>query len=1359
MLDTRRSMPAVLDRHIDSEEQDAFGHRHYAHALRSLIENEDHRTPFSIGLLGGWGTGKSSIKELYTRALADDTSTAGGRYPRSQRFKSITFNAWRFGGKEQDIKRALLRHVFLELGGDESKLHDDLYRNVTHTENVTKSFGQLTKQHLVSWAAPVPAFAIVVVTYLLLVAAGLKWLPLTGGLIQSLFIAAVTGVYTYLIKAMKPTAVTPFNTITRVHLPNASAEQYEELLLQQLRKFKATKSNAIPYERLVIFVDDLDRLSAEEMVLGLDAVRTFMEIPSDKLPENLGMVFVISCDEGKVADALSRRRGNPEQPGSIFNSNDARRYLDRIFQFRLEIPPPPRNDMRQFALSKLKSFKDLEEDIADKGASLEQLVDRMIHVNVTDPRNALQIINAFTQTWWLAKQREREAIGSDRPGGLHEGAVSKYPVALGALSAARVSFPGFYQDLQAEPQLLARLTNLMVRQTSLMDEPVDSLHVLKRYVIQEEQSDKPSVTDGCRDLRQFLASLVGIRWPESLQSLLLLSEDSVTRQYGPHATRIYGYLVSGDTQGFLEALSPRASEELSDQEVRLVHNMLSELHRTEDTLKFNAMRVIADIIDRLPVRTKDLVMGFLCNDIVTSEQLRSMLGVEKIGRIVEAANPVDQQQIAAILIKELLTLGAVCTMSSPSGQVSNVHESTEMVANAARITLSVMNKHGLPPAAKDALMKWLPVREHIRMNAGVIKVDFAHLQLWVDEFETSLLPEIGADYINELIAELHQSEEDAHDEPEQFQGWDLPILATRINTVWDQLAAEGNESRQILWAQVTSLSTMAAPEMVDCVIRALQRYVPYSTDEQIVECLARFSVRVCDYKILPIDHKSAIRLLIDLGAERKALFVEEHLERYAQLAIALSAEEGEVEEAAEILRTFVIPDQDAMGIVLDSWVNESLGRIPSACRNLLFEAYESLAVDDQVSLVGQLNLLIERKDLDEVDEALYTDAAIHIPEHCWSDKHLRPHLDRLVTSAPGSLVNWKSLRHLMPGFSRVFINATPTTVGPALQKLFSAAKSHTEAFDTLHSYFRGKWPTVEQLPHGYAPQTLFTEAKNLATSTPGAVRRCTLASMHSMLTEGVVAASLQVQLIEAACAVWHFRAAEAVDFLSSGGVSLSIGQLAQLADSVDFKKEEQVAMLQRAWSALISELPTGEYVDAGKAVLHKGPLGNLNELDLAFTTWCRALQIEAFDNIKSMLTESGATDEQRKRLFGHIVHYVRDEKEFDELKALTLQLLKLQDSPLTWGAVNNLRYTISKRFATYDEKLEFARILLRELPNAASDTAKNHMAVWARDLGSDSLLKEIAPENISESDIDIIRSAFGTSRQMSGLFRRWKNRN
>lgn len=56
---------------------------------------------------------------------------------------------------------------------------------------------------------------------------------------------------------------------------------------------------------------------------------------------------------------------------------------------------------------------------------LATIIDRMIHVGVQDPRNALQIVNAFAHARWLARKREAEGLGTNRAGGLHEGAVTK----------------------------------------------------------------------------------------------------------------------------------------------------------------------------------------------------------------------------------------------------------------------------------------------------------------------------------------------------------------------------------------------------------------------------------------------------------------------------------------------------------------------------------------------------------------------------------------------------------------------------------------------------------------------------------------------------------------------------------------------------------------------------------------------------------------------------------------------------------------------------------------------------------------------------------------------------------------------
>ena len=78
----------------------------------------------------------------------------------------------------------------------------------------------------------------------------------------------------------------------------------------------------------------------------------------------------------RVADALSKRRGYAELPAAVSNVQDARRYLDRIFQFRLEIPPFPKRDMRSFVLSLLTTeFSALQTDLHQRGIDELELVD------------------------------------------------------------------------------------------------------------------------------------------------------------------------------------------------------------------------------------------------------------------------------------------------------------------------------------------------------------------------------------------------------------------------------------------------------------------------------------------------------------------------------------------------------------------------------------------------------------------------------------------------------------------------------------------------------------------------------------------------------------------------------------------------------------------------------------------------------------------------------------------------------------------------------------------------------------------------------------------------------------------------
>ncbi|WP_292415011.1 P-loop NTPase fold protein [Mesorhizobium sp.] len=329
-----QNMHSVLDRELSDFSQDAFGHRHFSNALRNLIEGP-HRPPFSIGLLGSWGTGKSTIKQLYLTSLEADSTGPNGKR-RKNRFHPITFNAWRYGGDE-DIKRALLLHVFIALGGDEVELRRSLYQQVSESGQNRRNLGEWLKEAMLQNAASATLFVLLMAATM-----GIIWLASYGlGLTNqwglSVVLSVGAAVAAFLAKNVvdiRLKSPTLFNSQSVVTFPATSAEEYERLLIKQVKKFRSGAQGR-PCERLVVFVDDLDRLSATEMVSGLDAVRTFLELPLAEGAEDFGVVFIISCDEDRVADALSRGRGrvNPELPGSVFTRSDARRYLDRLFQF------------------------------------------------------------------------------------------------------------------------------------------------------------------------------------------------------------------------------------------------------------------------------------------------------------------------------------------------------------------------------------------------------------------------------------------------------------------------------------------------------------------------------------------------------------------------------------------------------------------------------------------------------------------------------------------------------------------------------------------------------------------------------------------------------------------------------------------------------------------------------------------------------------------------------------------------------------------------------------------------------------------------------------------------------------------
>ena len=251
-------MPSVLDRELSDNTEDAFGHQQYADALKDLIESSSNEPPFSIGLLGPWGTGKSTIKEFYRRGLERDKSGPPGQR-RSDRVHAITFNAWRFGG-EQDLKRSLLREAFRQLGGDEAALRRELFEQVNKVVHKKRRFrdwfGEAFGQILGSAGVFMLIFLVTLIAFFLLVHfTGLKdQYTFIAIIVASVVAAGWLGKHVVDLRVRAPALYLPQ---TSVSFPATSAEEYETLLTEQIETFR--KNDGAKCERLVIFVDDLAR--------------------------------------------------------------------------------------------------------------------------------------------------------------------------------------------------------------------------------------------------------------------------------------------------------------------------------------------------------------------------------------------------------------------------------------------------------------------------------------------------------------------------------------------------------------------------------------------------------------------------------------------------------------------------------------------------------------------------------------------------------------------------------------------------------------------------------------------------------------------------------------------------------------------------------------------------------------------------------------------------------------------------------------------------------------------------------------------------------------------------------------------
>lgn len=410
----------VDDRELAAVEDDRLAHAGIVDQLAALTTTVT--PPANVALYGPWGSGKSGIANL----LKSKIDGRGG-------VRFVRFDAFKYA--DVPLRRNFISAVANELGCKQSKYHGDLYSGRTKTE--IKVPPTTVLKLLGVFAALLFGLAIILAVVVSAVAFGQSHIGVNtdfGVEFKSLSKQVVLAglLPATLLAALIALASKTFSIDRSLAKPD-SDEQFEGIFKNLVSDAKA--------KRLVVFVDELDRCSASEVVTTLDTIRTFLGIDR--------CIFIVAADQNVLEEALTRaaKQETPADDANPYYSTGSA-YLDKVFQYQLSLPPLLTQGVSKYATSLVENRKGLWAEI-----NREYVLSVLIPTHVTSPRRVKHLLNTFALTYRLAEERHKAGLLAEIP--------CTHAASIARLVCLRVEFPLFARHLEVDANLPALVLQLM----------------------------------------------------------------------------------------------------------------------------------------------------------------------------------------------------------------------------------------------------------------------------------------------------------------------------------------------------------------------------------------------------------------------------------------------------------------------------------------------------------------------------------------------------------------------------------------------------------------------------------------------------------------------------------------------------------------------------------------------------------------------------------------------------------------------------------------------------------------------------------------------------------------------------------
>lgn len=268
--------------HDNETEIDLLGFEYLVDSLE-LVLRETQLLPVTVGVMGDWGSGKSSLMTM-----------AGLRLKETAGFVVVPFSPWKFEGYD-DVKTALMAAVLDALTIRAQADEDRWARTKGHLAGLAEDLRTLSR--LGAAAGALGALAV--------------GLPADAG-------ATVGGAASEAVAASIDAATRNGDEVEPAAYRSASDFRTH---------FRALLNEMDDVQALVVCVDDLDRCLPETIVATFEAIRLFLHVPKT--------AYVLAAHPLIVEAAVAARyAGNREGDADL-----GRDYLEKIVQVSITVPP------------------------------------------------------------------------------------------------------------------------------------------------------------------------------------------------------------------------------------------------------------------------------------------------------------------------------------------------------------------------------------------------------------------------------------------------------------------------------------------------------------------------------------------------------------------------------------------------------------------------------------------------------------------------------------------------------------------------------------------------------------------------------------------------------------------------------------------------------------------------------------------------------------------------------------------------------------------------------------------------------------------------------------------------------------